>query len=79
MAKKVKEHKPCKMCEQGCAIEGEKYCKSCKKVVMSEMKASGYLTNPRPENSVREQSGRRSISSSTISGSSEIGSDGDDN
>ena len=34
---------PCHRCETGNAVTGEKYCRKCRKAIVAEMKATGYL------------------------------------
>jgi hypothetical protein len=38
--------KPCERCDD-LALHGERYCKACKKAVLQELAAAGYL-QPRP-------------------------------
>lgn len=35
--------KPCERCTEFPAIDGECFCQKCRKIVMAEMKESGYL------------------------------------
>ena len=39
------EPKQCEMCVKNLAIRGERYCKTCRKIKLSEMKDAGYLTS----------------------------------
>ena len=79
MSKQVKPNpKPCQKCVERLAVLGERYCKSCKHEVLKEMESSGYLTDTRPAKARSEQFGRSAVSSETIGGSTELGSDGDD-
>jgi hypothetical protein len=39
--------KPCELCVEDMAILGERYCKACRKIKLSEMQSAGYLA-PRP-------------------------------
>lgn len=78
MSRKVKLNpKPCQKCVDRLAVPGERYCKSCKHDVLKEMESSGYLTDTRPAKARSEQFGRSAISTETISGSAEMGADGD--
>jgi hypothetical protein len=44
MASPKPEPKPCELCVKDVAIRGERYCKTCRKIKLAEMKAAGYLT-----------------------------------
>jgi hypothetical protein len=35
----------CEKCKINGRIKGERYCKECKKIILNEMKKSGYLTS----------------------------------
>lgn len=70
--------KPCQMCNAAVAVCGEKYCKNCKRCVLAELKAAGYLTETRPPIQPTEQRGRRALNPKTLGGSAELGTDGDE-
>ena len=37
--------KTCERCDAAPAVQGEKYCKACRKQVLSELKEAGYLSH----------------------------------
>lgn len=78
MPRKPKEPtKACQRCSDGFAISGEKYCKGCKKAVLSELKASGYLSDEKPPSTFSDERGRKARSSEVLGGAAEFGTDGD--
>jgi hypothetical protein len=40
----VSEKQPCERCDQEPRIQGERFCKKCRKAVLAELKEAGYLT-----------------------------------
>jgi hypothetical protein len=70
--------KPCKRCESADAIAGEKYCKSCRSAVLSEIEKDGYFTEVEKPKRASEHLGRSSLGSKVIGGTCEFGHDGDD-
>lgn len=70
--------KQCRLCADGVAISGEKYCKTCKKSVLKELKESGYLSSVKPPSTINDQRGRKARSSEMLGGAAELGTDGDD-
>lgn len=79
MARKPKEPpKRCMMCNECHAIQGEKYCKTCKTSVLNELTSTGYLTDTTPSRSGNEQRGRKAMNSVVMGGAAEHGTDGDD-
>jgi hypothetical protein len=73
-----KPTKTCKLCPK-VAIAGEKYCKDCRKEVLSQMKASGYLDDgPASTMIFNDAKGRKSRSTETLGGAAEMQSDGDE-
>ncbi len=70
--------KACKRCNDSEAVAGEKYCKSCRKSVLQELKQAGYLEPTFPPKSPSEQIGRTQRDLDAIGGSAEMNSDGDD-
>ena len=78
MPRKPKKHpKACQRCLDEFAISGEKYCKGCKKSVLSELKAFGYLSDEKPQPTFSDQRGRTARSSELLGGAAEFGTDGD--
>jgi hypothetical protein len=79
MKRKEKQpRKACSMCVSAMAVAGEKYCIKCRKVVLSELKASGYLRDEKPPTAFNDERGRNARSSKVLGGSCEIRTDGDD-
>jgi hypothetical protein len=70
--------KPCQRCTRTIAVFGEKYCKSCRETVLTELRQSGYLQDDKPASMPSDELGRKSLSWEVIGGSAEIGNDGDD-
>jgi predicted amidophosphoribosyltransferase len=78
MPQKSKEPpKACKRCSDADAISTEKYCKGCKKAVLSELKSSGYLSDEKPPKTFSDERGRNAMNSKVLGGAAEMGTDGD--
>lgn len=82
MKKKIRSTlKSCKRCSSFPAVCGEKYCKNCRNVVLSELRDSGYLIDlPQMRKHPMSGSGKgyTAVNSMAVGGSAEINSDGDE-
>jgi hypothetical protein len=68
--------KICRRCDDRVAVRGEKYCSDCRKEVLGELEAAGYLTNIKPAVlKIREQLDRRALSTNALGGSAEVQKD----
>jgi hypothetical protein len=63
-----KPAKTCDSCKTQEAIKGEKYCKSCKKAVLTQLKQAGYLREAKEKSAVREQKDRSQLSLRALGG-----------
>jgi hypothetical protein len=82
MAKRKQKDPPkaCARCQPGFAIPGEKYCSACRKEVLAELKAAGYISDAHPPQPITysEERGRKAVNLHTLGGAAEMGTDGDD-
>lgn len=75
--------KLCQRCGEAEAVRKEKYCKGCKKAVLAELKAEGYLqdtrdASPKCHSVFNDQRGRKGTrSADLLGGSAEWHTDGD--
>lgn len=75
----AKPKKICKRCESDWAVSGEKYCKDCRKVVLNELDAAGYLCDTNVvKPTINEHKDRPQVNLKTLGGAVESGSDGDE-
>ena len=70
--------KACKMCTYGTARADEKYCSTCRDKIKTMMTDSGYFSDARDVKPLSEQRARSQRHGSTVGGSAELNSDGDE-
>ena len=75
--RRKRQTQTCQRCSDHPAVFEEKFCKSCRKAVLDELKSSGYLTDPIPKQH-RGDIGRKCRDLRVLGGSAEMGTDGDD-
>ena len=70
--------KACNRCDIGRAKLGNKYCGKCRSIVLNELQSTGYLSDPYVARRPSEQWSRSQRHGSTVGGSAELNSDGDE-
>jgi hypothetical protein len=69
----------CKKCNAKPRVRLELYCHDCRKVIISQLEACGYLCDPKAVKTViNEEKDRSQLNWHTLGGAVERGSDGDD-
>lgn len=69
----------CQKCNSAPAVRSERYCKNCRKVIIANMEACGYLSDPKASRMIiNEEKDRSQLNWHTLGGSVERGTDGDD-
>ena len=79
MGNQIKPDKPCQKCGSERAVTGEKFCKKCKKRVIADLKAEGYLDEVSRKTGIfSDERGRKGgVDIKVLGGTAELNSDGD--